>query len=63
MNSNRIKYFLHCPPNLKVLSMNDNILSSLAFTGGLNLNILTAKKNMINKIGLDVPELLVLDIE
>ena len=63
LNHNKIKYFIHCPENLKVLTINDNQLTSLAFTGGKELNILTAKQNIIKKIGLALENLFVFDIE
>lgn len=52
LNHNRLKFFTHCPEGLKVLGLNDNQLSALAFTGGKALNILTAKQNAIRSVGL-----------
>ena len=63
INNNKIKYFLHCPDSLKVLTANHNLLTSLAFTGGTNLNILTVKNNIVKKVGLALPSLVVFDIE
>jgi hypothetical protein len=45
-----------------VLTANDNLLQSLAFTGGQSLNILTAKNNLIKKVGLSLPLMVVFDI-
>jgi len=39
------------------------MLSTLAFTGGQSLNLLTAKNNLIKKVGLSLPLLVVFDIE
>lgn len=46
-----------------MLSASDNMLSTLAFTGGQSLNLLTAKNNLIKKVGLSLPLLVVFDIE
>jgi hypothetical protein len=46
-----------------VLTIHDNLLTSLAFTGGEGLNILNAKNNLIKKVGLALPVLFVFDIE
>jgi hypothetical protein len=46
-----------------VLTLNDNQLASLAFSGGDSLSILTAKQNNIKKLGLALSSLVVFDVE
>jgi len=54
---------MHCPENIKVLTLDSNQLSTVAFSGGLNLTVLSAHNNFIKKIALKLSELLLIDLE
>lgn len=43
--------------------LNHNHLTSLAFTGGDNLNVLSATNNKIKKLGLKLKNLLLFDLQ
>jgi Leucine-rich repeat (LRR) protein len=58
-----LKFFVHCPSTIKVLTIDYNQLASLAFTGGDNLSILSVSHNAITKIGVVLPNILFLDGE
>lgn len=62
LNSNRIKFFIDCPQSVKVLSLDDNQLAALAFTGGDSLAVLSARNNLVKNIGLDVQCLMLMDL-
>ena len=46
-----------------MLLLNDNHLTSLAFTHGDNVAILSARNNHISSIGLETPQLALVDLE
>lgn len=62
LNNNQLQFFLDAPPNLKVLTLDHNHLTSLAFSGGANLSVLSAMNNKIKKIGVKLSNLLLFDL-
>jgi hypothetical protein len=53
---------MECPQPLRVLLIDHNRLSALAFKGGENLSVLSARNNAIKRLGVDLPQLLLFDL-
>jgi hypothetical protein len=45
------------------LIIDHNRISALAFKGGDNLSVLSARSNIIKRLGVHLPQLLLLDLE
>ena len=64
LKNNKIRFFVHCPNSIEMLSLDHNCLEKLAFTGGKSLEIVSASSNYIGELEFEISEQLVfLDLE